>query len=105
MTAGYCMSIELAAMWIEGIVHESGGQEFPRPTYFFTHPDSKSIWQVLALVSLLGNMFWGFMRARKSDLQDPHLFPAVCHLCWIVLWSFFHLIGFSLPHYKMGETI
>ncbi len=108
MTAGYCLSIEFGAWWIDSLINtyfKTPGPELPIPAYLFIHSDSKGIWQILALFSLIGNMIWGFIRANKSDHPDPHLLPAICHLSWVVTWAFFHLIGFALPFFKLAEPV
>ena len=99
MTAGYCAIIELGGLGLDSSTIKlfGEGEDFPWPYQIFSYTETSIIWQVLAFVSLFGNMFWGIMRERKSNHPEPHLFPAVCHLSWIGAWTIWHAIGWVVP--------
>jgi len=108
MTFGYFISLQLWASAIEYRFEQylaPVGGELPGPTRLFATENAAWVWSLLAVASLIGNMAWGRWRAKRTDLPAPHQMPILCHLIWIVTWTFFHLLGIWLPFFKMGETI
>jgi hypothetical protein len=104
MTLGYFSFLLLATDSVNDIIKRNFATgAVPGPTRLFTTTDAAWVWSILAIVSLIGNMAWGRWRARCTDLQAPHLLPIICHLLWIVTWSFFHILGFCLIYFKMPQ--
>ena len=104
MTLGYVALLLLGADLVNDIIKRNFFG-VPGPTRLFATPEAAWVWCILAVASLIGNMAWGRWRARRTDLPEPHQLPIVCHLIWIVTWTFFHHLGYWLIYFKMPETI
>ena len=63
------------------------------------------LWQLLACVSLLINIFWAYKRTHLTDYNDGALLPILCHLLWLFSCTLLHVAGGMASFVYIGATI
>jgi len=102
LTAGY---IFLMGLGLNELGHklEGLGADLPGPTAVFANPDWVFLWVLLALTSLMGNIFWWRARAKNNNLAEPYLLPMLCHTLWLLLCLLVHTLAAMLPFLCLCE--
>jgi len=102
LTVGY---IFLMGLGLKELGHQFKGlsADLPEPTILFANPDSVFLWVLLALTSLIGNIFWWRARAKNNNLTEPYLLPMLCHTLWILLCLMAHTLAAMLPFLCLCE--